>query len=75
VAIREADFVAGSELRFEDRGEHQLKGVPETWHLLAVARRRLRHRIYLRRAQTKAHVWNGGTETRSCLPSNSAFNG
>ena len=30
------DLVAGSGLRFEDRGEHQLKGVPEAWHLFAL---------------------------------------
>jgi class 3 adenylate cyclase len=32
------DLVAGSGLQFEDRGDHQLKGIPETWHLFAVAR-------------------------------------
>ena len=32
-----ADLVAGSGLRFDDRGEHELKGVPGTWRLLAVA--------------------------------------
>jgi class 3 adenylate cyclase len=32
------DLVAGSGLRFEDRGEHQLKGIPDTWHLYALAR-------------------------------------
>ncbi len=31
------DLVAGSGLVFEDRGEHDLKGVPETWHLYAAA--------------------------------------
>jgi class 3 adenylate cyclase/pimeloyl-ACP methyl ester carboxylesterase len=30
------DLVAGSGLRFEDRGEHELKGVPGGWHLYAV---------------------------------------
>jgi len=30
------DLVAGSPLVFEDRGEHQLKGVPGTWRLFAV---------------------------------------
>jgi class 3 adenylate cyclase len=30
------DLVAGSGLRFEDRGEHQLKGIPDAWHLFAV---------------------------------------
>jgi class 3 adenylate cyclase len=29
------DLVAGSGLTFEDRGEHELKGVPETWRLYA----------------------------------------
>jgi class 3 adenylate cyclase len=28
--------VAGTDINFDDRGEHQLKGVPGTWHLLAV---------------------------------------
>jgi class 3 adenylate cyclase len=31
------DLVAGSGLRFDDRGEHQLKGIPEAWHLFALA--------------------------------------
>jgi len=30
------DLVAGSGLAFEDRGEHELKGVPGRWHLYAV---------------------------------------
>ncbi len=30
------DLVAGSGLRFEDRGLHELKGVPDEWRLLAV---------------------------------------
>ena len=30
------DLVAGSGLRFEDRGEHVLKGVPDKWRLYAV---------------------------------------
>jgi class 3 adenylate cyclase len=30
------DLVAGSGLDFEDRGEHQLKGVPGSWRLYAV---------------------------------------
>jgi class 3 adenylate cyclase/pimeloyl-ACP methyl ester carboxylesterase len=29
------DLVAGSGLLFEDRGTHELKGVPEEWHLFA----------------------------------------
>jgi class 3 adenylate cyclase len=28
-------LVVGSGIEFEDRGEHQLKGVPGTWRLLA----------------------------------------
>jgi pimeloyl-ACP methyl ester carboxylesterase len=31
------DLVAGSGLRFDDRGEHELKGVPDSWPLYAVA--------------------------------------
>jgi class 3 adenylate cyclase len=31
------DLVIGSGLEFEDRGSHQLKGVPGEWHLSAVA--------------------------------------
>jgi class 3 adenylate cyclase len=30
------DLVAGSEIEFEERGEHELKGVPGTWRLYAV---------------------------------------
>ncbi|HEX2172508.1 MAG TPA: hypothetical protein VHL09_08685, partial [Dehalococcoidia bacterium] len=29
------DLLAGSPISFEDRGEHQLKGVPGTWRLFA----------------------------------------
>lgn len=32
------DLVAGSGLEFEDRGEHELKGVPDTWHLYRVVK-------------------------------------
>jgi len=31
------DLVVGSEIQFADRGEHELKGVPGTWRLFAVA--------------------------------------
>jgi class 3 adenylate cyclase len=31
------DLVAGSGIRFEDRGEHQLKGVPSAWRVFAVS--------------------------------------
>ena len=31
------DLVIGSGLAFEERGAHQLKGVPGVWHLFAVA--------------------------------------
>ena len=31
------DLVIGSGLEFEERGAHQLKGVPGEWHLFAVA--------------------------------------
>ena len=30
------DLVVGSELRFADRGAHELRGVPETWELFGV---------------------------------------
>lgn len=30
------DLVAGSGIEFDDRGEHELKGIPETWKLFAV---------------------------------------
>ena len=30
-------LVVGSGLEFEDRGEHELKGLPGTWRLFAVA--------------------------------------
>jgi class 3 adenylate cyclase len=32
-----ADLVAGSGLSFDDRGEHELKGVPGSWRLFAVS--------------------------------------
>ena len=31
------DLVAGSGIAFEDRGEHELKGVPEAWRLFSVS--------------------------------------
>ena len=34
------DLVAGSGLVFEDAGEHELKGVPDRWHLYRVASER-----------------------------------
>ena len=30
------DLVAGSGLTFEDRGDHELKGMPNPWRLYAV---------------------------------------
>jgi len=32
------DLMVGSDLRFEDRGSHELKGVPGAWKVYAVAR-------------------------------------
>ena len=32
------DLVAGSDLSFEDAGEHELKGVPDRWHLYRVVK-------------------------------------
>jgi len=29
------DLVAGSGIAFEDRGDHELKGVPDSWRLFA----------------------------------------
>ena len=31
------DLVAGSGIEFDDRGEHELKGVPGRWQLYAVS--------------------------------------
>jgi hypothetical protein len=31
------DLVSGSGLAFEDRGTHELKGIPEPWQVYAVA--------------------------------------
>jgi class 3 adenylate cyclase len=31
------DLVASSSLGFEDRGDHQLKGIPDTWRLFALS--------------------------------------
>jgi class 3 adenylate cyclase len=31
------DLVVGSGIEFEERGPHQLKGVPGDWHLYAVS--------------------------------------
>ena len=31
------DLVAGSGIEFDDRGEHELKGVPGEWRLFAVS--------------------------------------
>jgi class 3 adenylate cyclase len=35
------DLVAGSGIQFEERGVHDLKGIPGEWHLFAVARQSL----------------------------------
>ena len=32
------ELAMGSGIEFDDRGEHELKGVPGTWHLFAVRR-------------------------------------
>ena len=37
VASTVKDLIAGSGLVFADRGTHRLKGVPERWHLYALA--------------------------------------
>ena len=33
-----ADLVTGSGIGFEDRGQHELKGVPGRWRLFAVTK-------------------------------------
>ena len=38
VSITVKDLVIGSGIEFEDRGVHQLKGVPEQWRLFSVRR-------------------------------------
>src|SRR5437773_11053103 len=35
------DLVVGSGLMFEDAGEHELRGVPDRWHLYTVANERV----------------------------------
>ncbi len=30
------DAMAGSDIRFEERGSHKLKGIPGTWNLFSV---------------------------------------
>jgi hypothetical protein len=37
VASHHEDLVVGSGLAFEDRGTHELKGVPEEWRIFSVA--------------------------------------
>jgi class 3 adenylate cyclase len=32
------DLVAGSGLTFEDAGDHELKGIPDRWHLYRVVK-------------------------------------
>jgi hypothetical protein len=32
------DFAAGSEIEFEDRGQHELEGISEGWRLFRVVR-------------------------------------
>jgi class 3 adenylate cyclase len=34
------ELVVGSDMQFSDRGEHELKGVPGTWHLYALGAER-----------------------------------
>jgi class 3 adenylate cyclase len=41
------DLVAGSGLRFHDRGSRELRGVEGAWHLYAVVASRLRDRVLL----------------------------
>jgi hypothetical protein len=34
------ELVVGSDMQFADRGEHELKGVPGSWHLYALGEQR-----------------------------------
>jgi class 3 adenylate cyclase len=36
VSRTDVDLLSGSDIEFENRGEHELKGVPGTWNLFAV---------------------------------------
>ncbi|HEY8629406.1 MAG TPA: adenylate/guanylate cyclase domain-containing protein, partial [Gaiellaceae bacterium] len=38
------DLVAGSGIAFKDRGDHQLKGIPEAWRLFEVVQGPARER-------------------------------
>lgn len=46
------DVVSGSGLRFSDRGEHQLRGLPGSWRLYALAR----DEVQLRRRATRGRM-------------------
>jgi class 3 adenylate cyclase len=39
------DLLAGSDIAFDDRGEHELKGVPGTWRLAAARTPERRRRV------------------------------
>ena len=72
------DLVLGSPIGFEDRGVHELKGIPGTWQLLAGHRGRVRRtdgaggRLRRRTQRPQLdHVGPGsrpGGEGQSCLP-------
>jgi len=38
LTVLDTTMLAGSGLTFANRGEHELKGVPGTWHLYAAQR-------------------------------------
>ena len=50
------ELVVGSDMQFADRGEHELKGVPGSWHLYALGAERAPHveldgaAVYMRRS-------------------------
>ena len=54
------ELVVGSDMQFSDRGEHELKGVPGSWHLYALGEERTPQsswtgqRAYMRRSDRVA---------------------
>ncbi len=61
------DLVAGSGLAFEDAGEHELKGVPDRWHLYRVVARRS-----VRSVPASPQRPNGIRESRATAPNSAA---
>jgi YVTN family beta-propeller protein len=62
------DLMTGSDLSFEDRGFHSLKGVPAEWHLYAVEPTEGSSTGESEHAALKAEDRVEGSRTRSALP-------